>query len=97
MRIECAIYVIDKIIRNLDCVAVINSIFGHGYCPQYGQQPGVFRSSNMYDSPFQVTKFNGIHVGHVAVLLLRQARPSLLPTGRSTKDLRASRPGRRDD
>ena len=42
-------------------------------------------------------KFNGIHVGHVAVLLLRQARPSLLPTGRSTKDLRASRPGRRED
>ena len=69
MRIECAIYVIDKIIRNLDCVAVINSIFGHGYCPQYGQQPGVFRSSNMYDSPFQVTKFDRIHVSHVAVLL----------------------------
>src|SRR6266851_9392123 len=96
-RIERAIYVVDKIIRNLDWVAVINSIFGHGYCPQYGQQPGVFRSSNMYDSPFQVTKFDGIHVSHVAVLLLRRARPSLLPMGRSTKDLRASRPGRRDD
>jgi hypothetical protein len=53
--------------------------------------------SNMYDSPFQVTKFDGIHVSHVAVLLLRRARPSLLPMGRSTKDLRASRPGRRDD
>jgi hypothetical protein len=62
-----------------------------------GQQPGVFRSSNMYDSPFPVTKFDGIHVSHVAVLLLRRARPSLLPMGRSTKDLRASRPGRRDD
>jgi hypothetical protein len=34
MRIERAIYVVDKIIRNLDWVAVINSIFGHGYCPQ---------------------------------------------------------------
>jgi len=96
-RIARAIYVVDKIIRNLDWVAVINSIFGHGYCPQYGQQPDVFRSSNMYDSPFQVTKFDGIHVSHVAVLLLRRARPSLLPMGRSTKDLRASRPGRRDD
>jgi hypothetical protein len=96
-RIERAIYVVDKIIRNLDWVAVINSIFGHGYCPQYAQQPGVFRSSNMYDSPFQVTKFDGIHVNHVAVLLWRRARPSLLPMGRSTKDLRASRLGRRDD
>src|SRR5258705_13100721 len=46
----------------------------------------------MYDSPFQVTKFDGIHVSLVAVLLLRRARPSLLPMGRSTKDLRASRP-----
>jgi len=45
-RIERAIYVVDKIMRNLDWVAVINSIFGHG------QQPGAFKSSNMYDSPF---------------------------------------------
>jgi len=37
------------------------------------------------------------YISHVAVLLLRRARPSLLPMGRSTKDLRASRPGRRDD
>ena len=67
------------------------------YCPQHGQQPGVFRSSNMYDSPFQVTKFDGIHISHVTVLLLRRAQPSVLPMDRSTKDLRASQTGRRDD
>src|SRR5712671_4383103 len=52
-RIERAIYVVDKIIRNLDWVALINSIFGHGYCPQYGQQPGVFRLATCTTAHFR--------------------------------------------